>query len=114
MLGCIYYLTAAINPILYGLISIRFRRGFVNMKNRFKWCILPKTHLQKANLQNNDTLHVAANNRIRNVRRVTFVDQNERDAIDSREQIITSPADMIECSDPISMIIVYRQGSEWI
>ena len=111
MLGCIYYLTAAINPILYGLISIRFRRGFVNMKNRFKWCILPKTHVQKANLQSNDILHVAADNR---VRRVTFVDQNERDPIDSREQIITSPADMIECNNPISTLIVYRQGSEWI
>ena len=115
MLGCFYYLTAAINPILYGLISIRFRHGFVNIKNRlFQWCILPKTHLQKANLQNNDILHVAADNGIRNIRRVTFVDRNERDPIDSRRKIITSPADVNECNDPISMIIVYHQGSEWI
>ena len=33
--GCSYYLSSAINPFLYSLLSKRFRNGFSDLKNQF-------------------------------------------------------------------------------
>ena len=35
-LGCFYYLSTAINPFLYSLLSKRFRRGFCDLKTKVK------------------------------------------------------------------------------
>ena len=36
IVGCFYYLSAAINPFLYSLLSKRFRRGFCDLQTRVK------------------------------------------------------------------------------
>lgn len=36
ILGCFYYLSAAINPFLYSLLSKRFRRGFCDLQTKVK------------------------------------------------------------------------------
>ena len=42
ILGCFYYLSAAINPFLYSLLSKRFRRGFCDLKTKVKRHIFQK------------------------------------------------------------------------
>jgi hypothetical protein len=43
--GAFYYLNSAINPVLYSLMSKRFRRGFSDMKLNLldKMCHLPSS-----------------------------------------------------------------------
>ena len=92
---------------------MRFRHGFVNIKRSCKQFAFAKRDNQRA--FNDDILPIAATNRNTNRRRVTFSGQNDTYQEDSSEQnVTTSPSVGIECNDPIPMIIVYRQGSEWI
>ena len=92
---------------------MRFRHGFFNIKRSCKQFVFGKKDNPKAS--NNNILPIAATDRNTNRRRVTFSEQTDIYAEDSREQnVITSPSVGTECNHPIPMIIVYCQGSEWI
>ena len=83
---------------------MRFRHGFVKIKSSCKKFVFAKNDNQKA--FKNNLLIIAATDRNTNRRRVTFSGQNNIYAEDSTVGI--------QCHDPIPMIIIYRQGSEWI
>ena len=50
ILGAFYYLNSAINPVLYSLMSKRFRRGFSDMRLNLldKMCHLPSSWKEDA------------------------------------------------------------------
>ena len=92
---------------------MRFRNGFINIKSSCKQFVFATKDNPKA--FNHNILPIPATDRNTNRRRVTFSGQTDIYPEDSRKQNITpSPSVGMECNAPIPMIIVYRQGSEWI